>query len=33
MLIEEYENKLQEIEQNLTKQCLHDKNELDNFKT
>jgi len=33
MLIEKYEKKLTEAEQEMTKQCLHDKNELDVFKT
>ena len=33
MLIEEYESRLQQVEQNLTKECLHEKNERDAFKT
>ena len=32
MLVEEYENKLVEVEQTLTKECIHEKNELDAFK-
>jgi len=33
MLIEDYEKRLEQAEQDITKQCLHDKNELDTFKT